>query len=84
MTLEEALKIGDEWKNEKFHRIYFNGKSFYEVLEMEIGLSITRYGTGNISSASLNGEKISNGKAFKMIPRKIYFDVNSNKVVLEK
>ena len=54
-------------------RIYINTEKMGEVFGLEINL----YNTGNISSARLNGEKISNSRACKMIQNKIYFDIES-------
>lgn len=47
---------GSEWKAYGKHRIYFDTEIQCELL----GLEIQRYKTGNISSATLNGEDISN------------------------
>lgn len=58
-------------------RIYINPENMEEVF----GLSINLYNTGNISSARLNGEKISNSKAYKIIQNKIYFDIESQNFV---
>lgn len=54
-------------------RIYIDPENMGEVFGLEINL----YNTGNISSARLNGEKISNSRAYKMIQNKIYFDIES-------
>lgn len=37
-----------------------------------IGLDIERYNTGNISSASLGGETISNSKAYEIVDVKVF------------
>jgi hypothetical protein len=51
------------------------------------GLRDDTYKTGNISSASLNGEKLSNGKAEKLRTLlrvgKAYFDCNDGRVHVE-
>jgi len=56
-------------------RVYFND------LLSRIGLTVNRYGTGNISSASLNGESISNSSARKIESilenGKFYYDLIS-------
>lgn len=49
-----------------------------DQLEAVFGLSIDRYKTGNICGASLNGEGISNSKAYKLIGRGIWYDANSD------
>lgn len=73
----EALKSigGNEWIKNNYHRVYFNQDQILETY----GLSVSRYNTGNVSSASLNGESISNSQAKKIINRaygKLYYDVN--------
>lgn len=39
-----------------------------------VGLEIDRYKTGNISSASVNGESISNGTAGRLLGVKVWLD----------
>lgn len=77
MNAEQLIKIGGkEWKAGQKHRIYFHD------LAMLFGLYCSMYKTGNISSATLNGEKISNSKATKLLYAlrlsKVWFDVNTN------
>jgi hypothetical protein len=61
ISLESLLKIGGKgWQSGDKHRVYFND------LVKRYGLELNYYGTGNISSASLDGEKISNSKAKKI------------------
>ena len=73
--LEALRQIGNEWQKNGHHRVYLND------LPRWYGLEITRYGTGNISHALLNGEQISNNEARKTISRlgldlgKVYYDV---------
>lgn len=65
---------GSEWIKGDMHRIYFND------LPGLYGLSVSKYNTGNISSASLNGEGISNSKAYKLIDRlsgKLWYDAKT-------
>ena len=69
----EALGI-DAWERGEMKRYYIND----EHLEAVFGLSIGRYNTGNISSASLNGEGISNSKAYKLLGRGIWYDANTD------
>ena len=58
MNVETLKKIGgSEWIKEDKHRVYFNDLAEF------FGLSCSRYNTGNISGATLNGEKISNSRA---------------------
>lgn len=59
---------GNEWKKGDHHRVYFNNANKL------IGLSVQRYGTGNVSSAKLDGETISNSYSRKIEGEKVYFD----------
>lgn len=74
-TAEKLEDLGIEaWECNGMKRYYIND----DQLEAVFGLSIGRYKTGNISSASLNGEGISNSKAYKLIGRGIWYDANSD------
>lgn len=69
----EALGI-DAWERGEVKRYYIND----DQLEAVFGLSISRYNSGNISGASLNGEGISNSKAYKLLGRGIWYDANTD------
>lgn len=73
--IDQLTKIGNEWKKNDMHRIYFN--NFEEMYGMEI----TRYKTGNLQTVLLDGEKISNSKAQKIISSlsdaKLWYDVST-------
>lgn len=70
-TAEKLEALGIEaWERGDMKRYYIND----DALEAVFGLRIGRYNTGNISSASLNGEPISNSRAYKLMGRKIFFD----------
>jgi hypothetical protein len=56
----------------------YNKKRLYLDFAKIINLQVDRYNTGNISSASLEGEKISNSKAYKYIQGKAFIDLLSN------
>lgn len=74
-TAEKLEAIGiDAWERGEMKRYYVNDSQ----LEAVFGLSIGRYNTGNISSASLNGEGISNSKAYKLLGRGIWYDANTD------
>ncbi len=77
MDINKVKSIGKEWIKEDMHRIYINN------LETIYGLQTTSYKTGNISSATLNGEKISNSRARQLSCdlscAKIYYDVKTGK-----
>src|SRR5690606_27593466 len=74
ITPESLVEIGgSRWQKGEMDRVYFND------LADRFGLRASFYGTGNVSSASLNGEKISNTKATRMLAgfslAKFWFDV---------
>lgn len=61
--IEKLIEIGGrEWTHPGTGetRVYFND------LAERCGLSCSYYGTGNISGASINGERLSNNKAGKI------------------
>lgn len=68
---------GSRWTAGGNDRIYFNSAA-----EKIIGLSVERYKTGNISSATLNGERISNSRASKILAsiQGMYYNVNNGKI----
>ena len=69
-------KLGGKlWEKGGIRRIYFND------LEDLMGLTVKRYNTGNISSARICGEKISNSSAYRMISSidKLWFDLTDGK-----
>ena len=74
---DKFKKIGKEWQKNGMHRIYFNN-----LAELR-GLECTHYKTGNISSAYLGGEKISNGRAREIMTTldsgKVWYDCNTGK-----
>ena len=73
MTIENKLiELGLKvWERGDKRRIYINRQDFGKVFGLELGF----YKTGNISSAFLNGEAISNSKAYKLIGyRTPYYD----------
>lgn len=76
-TLATLTAIGGtEWQKDSMHRVYFNTAQFYKF---EVGY----YGTGNISSAHVNDQRISNTKAKKISNDlawgKVWFDMVSGK-----
>lgn len=64
-----------EWIKGTYHRIYFSDMYWLSGLEIE------KYNTGSISSAKLNGEKISNSSAksicLDLLVSKFWYDVNT-------
>ncbi|PHM23010.1 hypothetical protein [Xenorhabdus ehlersii] len=74
-TENKLLKMGfSVWENHGHRRIYINIERFGEVF----GLELSWYKTGNISSARLNGERISNSRAYQLIPFKAFYDCVKN------
>lgn len=77
MNIDNLKQIGNEWQKAGKHRIYFND------LPSRLGLRTWHYNTGNISSAELDGERISNSQAKKLLSRlagaKLWFDMADEK-----
>lgn len=76
MNIDILKKLGNEWRAGDKHRIYFN------YLETYIDLDVNYYKTGNVSAATLAGERISNSEARRLLWRlretKVWFDLNTN------
>ena len=68
---------GNLWTQGEHRRIYLNN-----WLELA-GVNITRYGTGNISSASINGSKLSNAKASELTGVKVFWDCNAESLMFQ-
>lgn len=67
---EQLVELGGKrWTKGNFDRIYFNADFF--------GLECDYYKSGNICSATLKGEKISNSYAGKLMAAKSYYDVKT-------
>lgn len=79
MNMAEMLLSmgGREWAKGGLHRIYLPVEVSARVLE----LKVTRYDSGNISSATLEGEKISNASAKEILYdlEGAYYDVVADK-----
>lgn len=69
-TAEQIQAIGGSpWhKDDGTLRVYLNDWVQF------IGLEVSRYKSGNISSATLNGQPISNGKAARLLAAKVYWE----------
>ncbi len=72
---------GKEWQKGNAHRVYFNADFAYKA----IGLELNYYKTGNIFSAQLKGEPISNSQAKRIVAGLPiwYYDVNAEKLMRE-
>ena len=75
----EIKKIQELMKDES-HNLWekYNKRRLYLDFAKIVNLEVDRYNTGNISSAYLEGEKISNSKAYKYLQGKAYIDLNTN------
>jgi len=83
MDKQETIRIltktfgGKLWEKHGKCRVYFEGA----YIANDYGLEWTRYNTGNISSASLNGERISNSECRRILDfftGKFWFDFADN------
>jgi hypothetical protein len=71
LTVENLIAIGGRrWQKNGMDRVYINDWSDYA------GIEFTRYNTGNISSASIGGRGIANGRVSGLLGAidKVYFD----------
>lgn len=78
--IEKLIELGAKrWSKAGKDRLYLNDAGL-KLAELDID----RYNTGNISSATMAGDKISNSKAGKIIPAvsQGYIDLESGKVVI--
>ena len=70
--LAQLERIGNRWQKNGKDRLYFND------LPRLYGLCTNHYHTGNISSATLDGETISNSEARRIVGRlnlaKLWYD----------
>ena len=67
---------GSRWQKNGMDRVYINNWAQFA------GIETSHYGTGNISSASYQGESISNSQAYKLLNSidKIWFDAADGKL----
>ena len=71
LTVENMVAIGgNRWQRGDRDRVYLNDWAAFT------GLEVTHYGSGNISSASLDGRSIANSRAGAILGSiyKVYFD----------
>lgn len=73
---------GRVWQKGQYNRVYFND------IAARVGVQTTRYNTGNISSATLKGNSISNSSAAKIIRRsgeaKMFYDRNTKRMMIQR
>lgn len=68
--VEKLEKMGlKRWQKAGYDRLYVNAKA--------VGLTVEHYNTGNVCYAEWKGEKISNGRARRMMAAKVYIDVET-------
>ena len=68
-----AAKGFNRWTKGKYDRMYVNAK--------DLGLVCEYYKTGNVHSATFQGERVSNSEAYRMKAAKTYIDVETGEVV---
>ena len=74
--ISECIKLGAKrWTKGGHDRLYIDGM-IYEVCDFKV----SRYGTGNISSATLHGEDISNANAGRLTNMSAYIDLKTGKM----
>lgn len=78
--IEKLINAGaNRWTKYERDRLYI------KKLSDLIGLSYTRYNSGNVSSAELNGEAISNSECNRILAAldKAYIDLKTNTVYID-
>ena len=78
-TIEDLMAIGAKrWQKAGYDRLYLNNAGIKLA-----GLEVSRYNTGNISNATLKGEKISNSAAGRILGslNKAYINLSTGKLV---
>lgn len=76
-TIETMTAIGgNRWQRNGMDRVYINDWARFA------GIDTSYYNSGNISSASYQGERISNSQAYKLLGSidKIWFDAETGKL----
>lgn len=66
-----SMNAGKIWEKYGKRRVYIQ-------IETALNMDVQYYNTGNISSASMNGEGITNSKAQKILSGKCYIDLNDD------
>jgi hypothetical protein len=77
MTIDNMVAIGgSRWQRNGMDRVYINNWAAFA------GIETTHYGSGNISSATWQGEAISNSQAYKLGGSidKVWFDAADGKL----
>lgn len=77
ITAENLVAIGGrEWTKGTMHRVYLN--DWPELA----GIGVSRYNSGNISSAAIDGEGVSNAEARRLLGavEKVYWDAADGEI----
>jgi hypothetical protein len=73
-TAEQIEAIGgNRWTKAGKDRVYLNDNVWAPI----IGLDIQRYKSGNIQYAELNGTKLSNARAARLLACKVYWEAGT-------
>ena len=77
MDVEKIKSVGNVWEKYGKRRVYFDR----EESKKACGLVVEYYKSGNVSYASLNGEKISNSKGgdWAYSATGVYYDLDTEK-----
>lgn len=67
---------GKEWIGGTNHRVYFKPQNI-------LGLDVEYYKSGSLRNVTLNGERISNSKAGRIINAKLYVNVTTGEVITD-
>lgn len=81
-TAEQIIGIGgNEWIRNGRHRVYLPDSAILDIL----GLEIDYYKSGNIGSATRNGQPISNSEAGRLSNAidKVYWDSTSSGIIIQ-
>lgn len=77
MTENMLISLGCKvWEGGEHRRIYINTDEQFEAV---FGLKVERYNGGGIKRVELDGDKLSNNKAFKILTEKHFFDCVAKK-----
>lgn len=80
LTVANMIAIGgNEWQRGAYHRVYLNDWTQFA------GIEVSRYGSGNVSSASIGGRGIANGRAYDLLGAvsKVYFDATDGHLYVQ-
>lgn len=75
LSIDTMIAIGgSRWTKGQYDRVYLNDWAAFA------GIEVSRYNTGNISSANFDGEPIANGRAGELLGKisKVYYDATTS------